>query len=295
MKSNPFWKRISLFHYLIIKLVLFILVSVTTRLFGEPQQSEQVNAQLISEVQSTRPGQSFCVALQLKMNEHWHTYWKNPGDSGLPTKIKWSLPDGFIAGDIQWPYPKKFVTPTDVSYGYEGEILLITKISAPKNIKSGSNMKLSASVDWLACSDSCIPGHADLMIEMPIKNEKPKINSSWADHFRKTRKNLPKTISDWKINASVKKNQILIQIRPPLWFKSELTAITFYPEQVGIIKYSALQNLKRSGDGYIVEIQRSKLSTKLPAKLKGVLFSQKSWSNSGQEYALLIEVLLNVY
>ena len=295
MKPNPFWKRIPFFLYPIIKIVLFILVFIATRLFGEPQQSEQVKAQLISEVQSIQPGQLFCVALRLKMNEHWHTYWINSGDSGLPTKIEWSLPDGFIAGDVQWPYPQKFITPTAVSFGYKGEILLITKISAPENIKSGLNVKISASVDWMVCKDSCIPGHADLKIVMPVKNEEPKINSKWADNFSKTRKNLPKKFSDWEINVSLKKNKILIQITPPIWFKSELTTMTFLPEQVGIINYSAPQNLKRSGNRYIIEIQRSKLSKKLPVRLRGVLFSQKSWSNSGKEYALRFDVPLNEY
>jgi thiol:disulfide interchange protein DsbD len=229
------------------------------------------------------------------MDKHWHTYWKNPGDSGLPTKIEWNLPDGFVPGVIQWPYPKRFEESGLVSFGYEGEVFIITQIEAPKAIKTGTNAKLSASVDWLVCKESCIPGHADLVIIMPVKNKSPKIDERWVNHFKKTRKKLPKTSSEWKIKTSINKNQILIHIDPPSEFKGELKNITFFPEQGGIANYSGSQNLKRSQDGYILEVLRSKLSTRLPARLKGVLLSPEGWGNSREERALHIDVpLMNV-
>lgn len=295
MRPNPLWKRISLFQYPLISLALFIFIYVFTAFSAEPQQSEHVNARLISEVKSIQPGKSFCVALWLKMDKHWHTYWKNPGDSGLPTKIEWNLPDSFIPGVIQWPYPKRFEESGLVSFGYEGEAFIITQIEAPKAIKSGTNAKLSASVEWLACKESCIQGQVDLVIKIPVKNKSPKIDERWVNHFKRTRKKLPKTSSEWKIKASINKNQILIHLDPPSEFKSELKNITFFPEQGGITNYSGSQNLKRSQDGYILEVQRSKLSTRLPARLKGVLLSPEGWGNSREERALHIDVpLMNV-
>ena len=295
MRSNPFWKKIGLFHYSFAKLTLLILLYFCTALLAESHQSDHVKAQLISEVKSIQPGKPFCVALRLKMDEHWHTYWKNPGDSGMATKIEWNLPDGFVPGDIQWPYPRRFETSQEVSFGYEREVFLITQIQAPRTIESGTRVKLRASVDWLVCKDKCIAGHADLMLELPVKSEKPKVKARWADHFKETRKKLPKAPSDWEINASIKKNQILIYIKSPSWFKDELKNITFFPEQIGIINYSASQNLKRTRDGCILEIQRSQLSTKLPSRLKGVLFLPEGWSNQRQESALSIDVpLMNI-
>ena len=295
MKPNPLCKRISLFQYPLISLALFIFIYVFTAFSAEPQQSEHVKARLISEVKSIQPGKSFCVALWLKMDKHWHTYWKNPGDSGLPTKIEWNLPDGFVPGVVQWPYPKRFEKSGLVSFGYEGEVFIITQIEAPKAMKSGTEAKLSASVDWLVCKERCIPGHVDLVIKMPVKDKNPKINRRWASHFRKTRKKLPRISSEWKVNAYINKNQILIHLDPPSEFKGELKNITFFPEQGGIINYSGSQNLKRSQDGYILEVQRSKLSTRLPARLKGVLLSPEGWGNSREERALHIDVpLMNV-
>ena len=295
MKPNPFWKRISLAQYGVIKRALFIFLYIFTALLAEPRQSDHMKAQLISEVKSIQPGKPFCVALRLKMDEHWHTYWKNPGDSGLPTKIEWNLPNGFVSGDIQWPYPQRFETSQDVSFGYEGEVFLITQIKAPRTIISGTKVKLSASVDWLVCKDKCIVGHADLMLELPVKSEKPKVNTRWADYFKETRKKLPKAPSDWKISASIKKNQILIYVKLPSWFKGELKNITFFPEEIGFINYSASQNLKRIRDGYILEVQRSQLSTELPARLKGIFFSPEGWSNHQEEHALSVDVpLMNI-
>jgi len=109
-----------------------------------------VKAYLVSEVLSIKPGQKFSVGLLLVIDKGWHTYWKNPGDSGLPTKIEWDLPDGFVPGDIQWPYPQRFELPELVNFGYEGEVFLITEIVAPKTLVSGSRVKVATSVDWLA-------------------------------------------------------------------------------------------------------------------------------------------------
>jgi len=80
--------------------------------------SPHVKARLMPEVGSIEPGSRFCVALAFTMEEGWHIYWKNPGDSGLPATIQWDLPEGFSAGETEWPYPLKFETPGIVSFGY---------------------------------------------------------------------------------------------------------------------------------------------------------------------------------
>jgi DsbC/DsbD-like thiol-disulfide interchange protein len=278
-----------------IAFILIIFLNASYLLLAGPQQSGRVKAHLISEVLSIKPGQTFCVGLQLLMDDRWHTYWKNPGDSGLPTKIVWQLPDGFVAGDIQWPCPQKFVLPEVVNFGYEGEVLLITTIAAPKGLESGSKVKFAASVDWLACKEGCIPGHADLQIELPVKTEDPKINKRWIHHFEKARIDLPKAAPDWKINAFMNEDKIFIEMMPPLWFKRELVKVTFFPEQEELINYSGFQGLKRSTEKYILEIQKSKLSSKIPLQLKGVLFSKEGWSKNGKEHALQVDVPFHSY
>ena len=83
-----------------------------------------VQAELVSSVTSFVPGQPFDVALLEKIDSGWHTYWKNAGDAGAPTRLKWQLPDGFSAGDIQWPWPRRITYGPLMDYGYEDQVLL---------------------------------------------------------------------------------------------------------------------------------------------------------------------------
>src|SRR4028118_2315268 len=95
---------------------------------GQKDTSPHSEAALIAETTSIQPGVPFTVALRLKMDEHWHSYWRNPGDSGTPIGITWNLPPGFKAGPIQWPHPQRIALPPLVSYGYENEVWLLTQI-----------------------------------------------------------------------------------------------------------------------------------------------------------------------
>lgn len=253
-----------------------------------------VKTQLIVEVESIKPGKPFCVALALTMEEGWHTYWRNPGDSGLPTTIKWKLPQGFSAGEIQWPYPQKYETSGVVSFGFEDKIFLITEIVAPNSVKPESVVQISASVDWLVCKEECVPEHADLNLEIPVKDHVPRVDPKWVEYFRISRANLPKLSKDWDIIASVKGDKIVIQASSHVPVIEPVVDVFFFPEAEGIIDYAEPQTVKKRGNGYAIEMKRSKFSTELPPRLKGILYSSKGWDNDGQIPALLVDVSLKM-
>ncbi|MFN6170590.1 MAG: protein-disulfide reductase DsbD domain-containing protein, partial [Burkholderiales bacterium] len=98
---------------------------------AEVVKTPHVEAQLVARHTTFQPGKPIEAALRLKIIDHWHTYWRNPGDSGLPTKLKWTLPEGFTAGEIQWPYPKKLPLGPLMNFGYEGEVLHLVNIQTP--------------------------------------------------------------------------------------------------------------------------------------------------------------------
>ena len=273
--------------------VFLIALSIVFIILNGCSSSVHVEAELVSEVRSIQPGRAFSVAVRLKMDEHWHTYWRNPGDSGMPTKITWQLPDGFTVGEVRWPCPQKFGEPPVVSFGYAGEAFLITEVIAEENTKPGTEVKITAIVEWLACKESCIPGSAELSLSLPVKDIIPDLDMRWAGRFVETRMNLPRAFPDWKIRASAGSSNILIQVDPPPWFKDELTGLAFFPEQEGMIDYSKTQSLKISGNGYVLEIRRSVLSVSLPQRLHGILFSPKGWSQAGQERAFYIDLPLH--
>lgn len=276
-----------------LKQMVFILLLTSAGLFAGCRNSGHVRAELVSEVRSIQPGQTFCLALRLDMDKHWHTYWKNPGDSGMPTQIAWNLPEGFQAGEIQWPFPQKFLENELVSFGYEGEIFLLMEIKASDTVKLGTSVKIAAAVDWLACRESCVPGHADLRINLPVHDRKPEFERRWSRRFTDTRRDLPQKFSDWEVTAAANNDQIVIRIAAPQWFDSELTGLEFFPEQEGIIDLSGEQSLQKTEAGYVFEIQRSLLFAELPQSLRGVLVSEGGWSRSRKEHAMQIDVALH--
>ncbi len=104
-------------------------------LSGNGVATDNVKARLVSEVGSVAPGQSFWVALNFDIRDGWHTYWRNPGDSGQATKLAWHLPPGFTAGDIVWTTPHRFEIPPLVNYGYAKHAVHLVQITAPRTCR----------------------------------------------------------------------------------------------------------------------------------------------------------------
>jgi len=175
---------------------VFILLFLSClSVFGEVQRRDHIEVELVSEHTAIQAGVPFDVALRMKMDEHWHTYWREPGDSGLPTTIEWTLPAGFKAGEIQWPQPKKIAVGPLVNIGYEGEVFLITRITPPTQLE-GKEVTLRANASWLVCEELCIPGDAELTLNLPISSTTEF--SRWSSSFNEARKTLgmpPKEIA----------------------------------------------------------------------------------------------------
>ena len=94
-----------------------------------------VQATLISAVETFEPGQEIILGLQLNHDEHWHSYWEFPGETGYPTSIEWSLPDGFKVAPIEWPFPHRFVVGGILGFGYEDQSVLIIRLQTPKDFQ----------------------------------------------------------------------------------------------------------------------------------------------------------------
>jgi thiol:disulfide interchange protein DsbD len=141
------------------RLILAILILLST-LAGTTARAAHTEAELILPL-SAQPGDTVLVGVRLKMEPGWHTYWKNPGAAGQSTEIKWQLPSGVTAGEIQWPLPEK-LPPADITtYGYENEVVLLVSLKLTKNLPIGP-LHLAAKVSWLECNESCIPASAEI-------------------------------------------------------------------------------------------------------------------------------------
>jgi thiol:disulfide interchange protein len=143
---------------------------------------------LIADTSAIVPGQKFRVGLQLVMQPGWHTYYKEPGDAGMPTRITWSLPAGFTASDLEWEKPHKFVDSSITTYGYENQTLIGATITPPADLKPAQKIKISAKVKWLTCKDVCVPGGGSIVLTM---DSAEKAQAENAEAFAKLGFNSP--------------------------------------------------------------------------------------------------------
>ena len=152
--------------YLVILLLALVIGSAQAQSSGWVKASH-LKAELVSEYQDLTPGQTVKLALHFIPDQHWHTYWQNPGDSGLATNIEWTLPEGVVAGAIRWPAPMAISVPPLMNYGFEGPTILVTELKVPTDFKS-SELNIKAKVDWLVCKEVCIPADAQFELNLPV-------------------------------------------------------------------------------------------------------------------------------
>jgi len=124
---------------------------------------------LLADARTIVPGEPFTVGILMTMQKGWHTYWKNPGEAGLPTSVLWTAPPGFTPGDILWPLPHKLIETGDVlTYGYADENMLLVPFRVPPTVAPGTSVTISAKLDWLECEHTCVPGEATVRLTLPV-------------------------------------------------------------------------------------------------------------------------------
>lgn len=258
-------------------------------IFSQETGNKQVKAHLVSEVESIQPGQPFWVGLHLVMDKGWHTYWRQAGETGFATSIKWELPEGFTASPIYWPIPEKFVVEDIVSFAYENNVLLLTEITPPEDLDISKSITLSANAAWLACKESCIPGEAKLDLVLPIKEATPSLDAHWHPIFETARGNLPQSLENWKIDAYMDNGAYGLLIAP----QGQANQIKL-PETIQFFSYNGDIKLKEAqklhkvpNKGYFLSLP---LEGDLPEHLEGILVNSQGWAPSGKVHALAINV-----
>lgn len=270
-------------------LFIFFLLFVGSSL-AQFDQPSHVQAELISEVQAVSPGSSFWVAVRMTMDDHWHTYWRNPGDSGLETTIDWDLPEGFSAGPIHWPYPERIDEPPLTVFGYHHTIYLLTEISVDAGVKTAGDVLIKATVHWLECADVCLPGQADLQYGLKVKEGAAEINPQYLQTFSEARSKLPLVQSEWKVRAAISSKQVVFFLEPPDWYQDEINSLHFFPYQGEWIDNTDKQRLERRGNGYELKVELATLNPQIPDTIRGILVNDSGWRGAGSERAMQIEI-----
>ncbi len=223
---------------------------VATGAIAQPVRTPNVEAELVSERSALVPGQTNTIALRLKIRDRWHTYWQNPGDSGLPTSLDWKLPNGVTAGAIQWPAPKALPAGPLVNYGYEGEVFHLVDLAVPASLPHGQSTTLKARADWLVCEDVCIPEGADLSLVLPV-DPKAAPDPRWSSSIKATREALPKPLAGWQAQAIGEGQKVKLTLTPTAG-ASEPGTVRFFPFGEGAIEPSGEQTLARDGDRLVL-------------------------------------------
>jgi thiol:disulfide interchange protein DsbD len=236
----------------IVSACLFALAGATLA-HAQADDAPHVNVQLIAEHTSLVPGQSQEIGLLLRHDPHWHTYWINPGDSGLPTSLTWTLPPGFRTQDIAWPLPKRFDVGGLYNFGYDGEVLLPISIEVPAEAASGSSAHIAVEAKWLVCREECIPGKGSFALDLPVGKSPPEPDKRWTMQFAHARLAQPQATA-WKAEAKLDGDRIAIALRGP--GLPDGNGIDAFVEQRQLVDNQPPRT-RRDGDALIVEFGKS--------------------------------------
>lgn len=201
---------------------------------GSVVTTDQVRAELLAWApQGVVPGQPVWVGLQLDHQPDWHTYWKNSGDSGLPTELQWQLPVGIDVGEIAWPTPKKIPIGTLANYGYEKTVLLPVPLTVAPGF-SGSQLDVKLKASWLVCRKECIPQEGDFTLRLPVRSSTAASGELFKATFAASPQPLPPGAS--RVDVSGKAIQVSLAGLPAALRGKTLA---FFPETGGVIEPGA--------------------------------------------------------
>jgi thiol:disulfide interchange protein len=214
----------------------------------------KVHAEFIAEQPEIRPSETVTIALRETIREGWHTYWRNPGDSGAPTFINWQLPDGWTAGEIQWPYPERMPIGPLMNYGYEEEVVLLVDIRAPESAAVGESITIPADVGWLVCSDVCIPEDTYLELQLGISDTPAPPTADNERLFSEARSKLP-IETNFASQFEADDARFAILIENSAFAAAPPQEAVFYPFRDGVVEPPAEQKFRTTSDGLILETQ----------------------------------------
>ena len=217
---------------------------------------DPVQAKLVPESRAAAPGTTLWVDLHLDIDPGWHTYWRNPGDSGLPTEIAWTLPAGFAAGAIQWPMPERFVTSGIGNYGYSHAVDLLVPIAVPPNAEKGTPAQIEANASWLVCSEICIPGEAKLALTVPIEAAPAPPDPEAAQLFAAARSRLPQP-AGFAAGFAVGDRGIRVHLPAEALAGRGAARPGFFPFDPNIVDVSAEPKIERRGDSLDIVLRRA--------------------------------------
>lgn len=253
-------------------------------------QTQQVKAILLAEApQGIAAGQTFWVGLQLAHQPHWHTYWRNPGDSGLPTELTWKLPSGLKAAPVIWPVPKMIPIGPMANFGYEDTVLLVTPIQIDKGFKPATDLAaldIQLHANWLVCKQECIPQEGDFQLSIPLKSATTMAPAEFQKAIQLQPKSL-KGAHEARIASDGRTLQLAIAGLPA---ELQTGSWTVFPQTANVIQNNAtplIQGLPQDGKAPTqVQVKVSSERMDSPKQMTWLLVQGKADAPTGLQWTL---------
>ncbi len=226
--------------------------------------TERVRAELLAHApEGLSPGKPVWVGLQLAHQPEWHTYWKNSGDSGLPTMLEWQLPAGVTAGEIAWPTPKKIPIGTLANYGYENTVLLPVPLTVAPGFDA-AQLEVRLKAAWLVCRKECIPQEGEFTLSIPVKGSTAASGQAFAATFAATPRPLPVAASQIEVDGGAKALKVSLAGLPPAL---QGKTLALFPETAGVIEPAAPWQQAWQGALWTAQLPLSAQRTDSPRQL----------------------------
>jgi thiol:disulfide interchange protein len=245
-------------------------------------KTENVRAELVSEVSEVKAGEPFWAGLRLTMRPKWHTYWKNPGDSGLPTEINWKL-DKAKADPITWPAPSFFDIGGVINYGYHDDVLLLTKITPAAD--ATGQLALNADANWLVCEDVCIPEEGKFTLSLPVGSASKPADADTRALFDKARRTVP-TESPWPARFGLSKaGDPTLDVSAKGLKPETIRDAYFFPAEWGAVANMAQQKASVTATGITIPLKKGDAKAAAPQQIAGTLVLTEKTGDGEQRQA----------
>lgn len=234
------------------------LAAVLGHAAAQPVSTAHVTAELVAERSAVQPGQPIRIGLRLQHQPHWHTYWRNPGDSGLPTSLNWSLPAGSQIDEITWPVPRRLWIGPLVNYGFEGELLLPQVYLPAADARAGSTLKLQAVASWLVCKEVCIPETVTLGLQLPVVSAAGGVTPGGTEHaalFERAAAEQPVPLYGWAVDVQHAGRDLLVSFaRSGAATAAPAPLVHVFPYAEQLIE-TAVHETYRTDSGYAIQLR----------------------------------------